>query len=935
MPSVPVEGRNLTMRCTWTAGTQTRVAWGRGDTALSSGDRITISGGTLTINPARRDDTGDYSCTVSNPVSVQTTRVSVTVYYGPDTPTVTKESAECVGGGDAVVGQALQITCASQSLPPATFSWQHDGQAVSSSQSTTGVLSVQVSSADQSGRYVCTAQNSITGGSTKQETQVSVVGTCLSGGAVAGIVIACFLVILIIIVIIVVLLRQRNMDRRLRDAISLQKTSQERVNLPAPANIQTGPMPDPPLHNSIMRQSVYHQPNVTAQTANGHTRTGHHSGLNHSNAHNTIQPNGHLSHGTPQLPGHALPNGNAQGHANGYSGHQSFGQHNPTIAPQTGQSQPGALQPTVHVNLHTMPRSGQPNDHTLPQTVNVNLNTYPPPSPGRQEVSALSALSTLPQNNINTLARPSHNSHQDSLIPTGYSYTNPAFQTDVLETRHPPQPSPTAQRFPRGDPRRHSDFDQAHQSRPTDVTHTGHRRASRQPSENPRPSHPDQGQTGRRARDSAYPSDARDSRDPVDPDIRQHQRPWDTLRGTPAYPNHQAHSSSTSDSSTDSQPSDRQPRHSQATSPRGQPPQTSRPAGRDAGDRNQERDTRRGSERREDHSPAFMDPNASRQRAQQQQQQQQVQSSSQEHVSRQHHLPSYAHAVSLSRSTPDRANQSQRAPETTRSTALPLLRTTVPQSHPQDHHHHHHPSTHVPQVGQADQAQHTRSQVPAQSGPDQGQTAAQRTGAQVPRPSQNPSPLTQAALQHHTHNPSPNRNQQTQAALQHPVQQARQQQQQQQQPQVQQPQVQQARPPSATQKSNGAGQRAPTPPPVLQWSQFQTLPKERVQQHQQQHQQPRHPQQHQHQQQPRRPPQQLTRAAAVPPPGMMLVPNRHPVPQPLWLKPSGATHRPPRHMPADPHRNPAHTHLHANLHRHAIAHRPPPAHMRQVSECAT
>ena len=34
--------------------------------------------------------------------------------------------------------------------------------------------------------------------------------TCLSGGAVAGIVIACFLVIVIIIVIIIVLLRQRN-----------------------------------------------------------------------------------------------------------------------------------------------------------------------------------------------------------------------------------------------------------------------------------------------------------------------------------------------------------------------------------------------------------------------------------------------------------------------------------------------------------------------------------------------------------------------------------------------------------------------------------------------------------------------------------------------------------------------------------------------------
>lgn len=80
VPSVAVEGRDITMRCTWSAGTETSVAWGKGDTALTSGDRIVISGDTLTINPARRDDTGDYSCTVSNPVSVQTTRISLTVY---------------------------------------------------------------------------------------------------------------------------------------------------------------------------------------------------------------------------------------------------------------------------------------------------------------------------------------------------------------------------------------------------------------------------------------------------------------------------------------------------------------------------------------------------------------------------------------------------------------------------------------------------------------------------------------------------------------------------------------------------------------------------------------------------------------------------------------------------------------------------------------
>ncbi|XP_063055938.1 carcinoembryonic antigen-related cell adhesion molecule 21 [Engraulis encrasicolus] len=79
-PDVAVEGSSLSMRCSWAAGTQTSVAWRRGDKVLSTGGRITVSGGTLSINPARRDDTGEYSCTVSNPVSAQTTRASVTVY---------------------------------------------------------------------------------------------------------------------------------------------------------------------------------------------------------------------------------------------------------------------------------------------------------------------------------------------------------------------------------------------------------------------------------------------------------------------------------------------------------------------------------------------------------------------------------------------------------------------------------------------------------------------------------------------------------------------------------------------------------------------------------------------------------------------------------------------------------------------------------------
>ncbi|XP_076135784.1 uncharacterized protein LOC143118638 [Alosa pseudoharengus] len=845
-PSVAVEGRNVTIRCTISAGTQTSVAWGRGSTALTSGDRITISGGTLVINPARRDDTGEYSCTVSNPVSVQTARTSLTVYYGPDTPTLTKASADCVGGGDAVVGQALEITCTSESLPPAIFSWQHNDQAVSSSQSSTGSLTLQISSADSSGQYVCAAQNSITGGSSQQKTDVSVVATCLGSGAVAGVVIACFLVIVIIIVIIIVLLRQRNMDRRLRDAISLQKTSQNPVTLPPPANIRAESAPDPPLHQLNMPQSTDHQPNVTSSLP--------HNGLNYNNTNNAIQQNGHLSNGIPHGNGNAMTNGNPIDISNGYNGHQNnAGQQNPNIRIQTGQIPPGTSQPTVHVNLNTLPST----DNTLPQTVNVNLNTYPPPSPNRQEIafSAPQANTLLPHNNVSSVARFHQNGHQDGLIQTGHSHVNPAFEPDVAEARLPPPYSYAAQRSLRSDPHVHNDFAQAHQSRPTDVTHAGHRSTSRQPSTDRSLRHSDHGQNRSRTRDSEYPSDPHDSRDPVEPSARHRQRPWDTLRGTPAYPSQQARPSvSSTSSSTDSQSSGQQPRPSHSAPSSGRHTQASRPVGRGA--RGQEREAQRAHDRREDHSPAFMDPNAQAQRAQQ------VLSSSGPHVGPQHsqQLQSQNRTTHAGQMASTAARSA-----TTQMQAVPQNSATQPQNH--------RPPPHVSQV-------HSHTHV--QSSPEQRQTATQGPSTRVPvrtGPSQ-PSPLTQATLQHHTHHtnkPFANRNQQTQAALQSAGPQAR-----------QLPRTQPAQPHPANQNTNGAGHRPPTPPPVLPPLQFHTLPRERT--------------------------QQQARAGAVPP----------------GHRPPGATHRPVWHVPAHAHRHPQDAHLHANLHRHAISHRPPPAHVRQV-----
>lgn len=104
----------------------------------------------------------------------------ITKSDGPDTPVLTKETPkDCVGGGDVLVGQTVRLTCLSDSLPPALFSWQHDGQAVTSGQPDSGVLSLPTVSTSESGRYVCMARNSITGGTSEQGTDLAIVGELL------------------------------------------------------------------------------------------------------------------------------------------------------------------------------------------------------------------------------------------------------------------------------------------------------------------------------------------------------------------------------------------------------------------------------------------------------------------------------------------------------------------------------------------------------------------------------------------------------------------------------------------------------------------------------------------------------------------------------------------------------------------------------------
>ncbi|XP_067303911.1 uncharacterized protein [Pseudorasbora parva] len=737
LPPLPLEGVNVSLSCSWSAGSEVSVVWGKGGTALSSDTRITISAGSLIIKPARRDDAGEYTCTVSNAVSAQTAKATLSVYYGPDAPQLTKTSSECVGGGDATVGQTVRLTCTSTSLPPASFSWELNGQPVTAGQSGSGVLSLQIFSTNQSGSYACTAQNDITGGALKQQINLAIV-----------------------------------VDRRLKDAIGLQKTNQNEGITIANSALVNGNHPDPTLHNSLPQ-------NFTAvpNNNNGNINT---MSQNIPSSSNPLHHNDHLNthHNFSAIPDNGHQNNNSYPNNNPQRLFPQPVQHNPNILIQTGSSQPGALAHTVHVNLNTLPRTDQLNN-TQPQTVHVNLNTYPPEA--NQPSQAIQQHADKRESALHS-QHTSSNHHNGLLNSESLSLGN---QTQTFLSNVTTNGS-----------RQSNALIQTGHSHPTTQTYANRRTANSQSSEE-------------RTRHS---SPVRTNNQLNDTSTRPQQMPWDRLQGTPAYPNREV------DSSDSSRSSDGRSRSPQRNARRG------RTGGRNRETEPEGRMTQAASQRGDLHTVIFrsqMDTNVQRQVIQQGisaqpriqptvPQTQTSQSQNPNHIGRSDgrhretdrearmaQAPAsqredlqrpIAHNV-LSHSQMDPNVQSQVIQQGLRTQLR--IQPTVPQT----------------QTSQSQNRNHvglplgtTTSQTHPQT---QTATRPHQTGAQ-------PSiPLTQAALRQHTtqtDNPFDNRIQQTQAALQNPG------------------------PSQPVQQHNKAGQRPPTPPPVLRPDQFQALPRERMHQ---------------------------------------------------------------------------------------------------------
>ncbi len=230
---------------------------------------------------------------------------------------------------------------------------------------------------------------------------------------------------------------------------------------------------------------------------------------------NPLHHNGHLNTDVFQHNFSTVPDNGHQN--NSYPNNdpqRSFPQpvqHNPNILIQTGNSQPGALAPTVHVNLNTLPRNDQFNN-PQPQMVHVNLNTYPP------ETNRMVQQHVDHRENHHTNAN--HQNHSQN----GLLNTEPlSNQTQTMLNNA----SANGYRQPNG-------LIQTGYSHPTNQTNGNHRTANSRSSAEERTQHSIPVQTNNQFSESR---------------TRLQQMPWDRLRGTPAYPNPEVYSSDNSGSS--------------------------------------------------------------------------------------------------------------------------------------------------------------------------------------------------------------------------------------------------------------------------------------------------------------------------------------------------------------------------------------------------
>ncbi|TNM92647.1 hypothetical protein fugu_018049 [Takifugu bimaculatus] len=168
------------------AGEVLTVTWKKDGQALTAGGRVVFAKDmrSVMIEPVQKEDNGEYTCQLSNPVSNEMASYKMVVNYGPEEPKVSGEKA-------VEINDKVTLTCSAPSVPPANFTWRVNGTVTDV---TTATYVIDKAVYKNTGTYTCEAHNAVTGrtGQVTHSLSVKEEGSlgALSDGAIAGIVIA-------------------------------------------------------------------------------------------------------------------------------------------------------------------------------------------------------------------------------------------------------------------------------------------------------------------------------------------------------------------------------------------------------------------------------------------------------------------------------------------------------------------------------------------------------------------------------------------------------------------------------------------------------------------------------------------------------------------------------------------------------------------------
>ncbi|XP_063054835.1 carcinoembryonic antigen-related cell adhesion molecule 1-like [Engraulis encrasicolus] len=172
-PGPLVAGKSsVRLTCEGKGSITTRKWMKNGGTLSPVPDRVTISedSRTVSIGPVQKEDTGEYKCQVSNPISNVEASGTLTVNYGPEAVIISGEGH----GGTVEFGHQIHLTCSAESVPGCTYTWTLNGtRGIGTGPSYMKEKSVY----EDSGIYTCTASNSITAGTNKGDFALSVKGS--------------------------------------------------------------------------------------------------------------------------------------------------------------------------------------------------------------------------------------------------------------------------------------------------------------------------------------------------------------------------------------------------------------------------------------------------------------------------------------------------------------------------------------------------------------------------------------------------------------------------------------------------------------------------------------------------------------------------------------------------------------------------------------